>query len=328
MVKLCKLIGLPTTTFYRWVNPPQRRGVRIAHKDRAYPNRLKPECIARIIEIISDPANARLSVRNLFYQYLDAGEYAASVRSFQRVLASIKPGLKRTPVWAKPVARKRPVLKAAGVHQVWSWDITLVKLAGSKRWLHVYVVMDLFSRKIVGFRVENNESGELAADMLKNAFLSEDAIPKVLHSDNGSAMKSRVLREFLSDYGVSASFSRPQVSNDNPYSESLFRTLKTDLDYPKTFTDLNHARQWVTQWVHRHNTEHYHTGLAGLTATQVVEGKQDEILAKREATIAAYYRANPHQKRKQTHLPKPKPVVWINKPNDPQNENTNLTQTA
>lgn len=214
----------------------------------------------------------------------DAGIYVASEASFYRILKENKQlhprGKSKHRMYSKP----DPYI-ATGPNQVWSWDITYLPTSIKGLFYYLYMIMDIYSRKIVGWEIYENQNDELSSIVVRRAYLSEGVSGKelVLHSDNGSPMKGVTMLATLQKLGVVPSFSRPSVSNDNAYSESLFKTLKYNPGYPsKPFESLEEARFWVLGFTRWYNETHKHSSLNFVTPSQRHEGKDKEILENRK----------------------------------------------
>ena len=204
---------------------------------------------------------------------------------------------------------------ATAPNQLWSWDITWLPAAIKGKFYYWYMVLDVFSRKIVGHEVQEAESAELASLLMRRTSLAEGLAgrPLVLHSDNGSAMKGATMLATLENLGVVASFSRPRVSNDNPYAEALFRTCKYRPDYPrKAFASLDEARAWTQQFVRWHNHGHKHSGLKFVTPAQRHSGVATTVLAQRESVYAQAKAHNPQRWSGSTRNWELKDEVWLN----------------
>jgi len=247
---------------------------------------------------------------------LERGQYVGSVSTMYRVLAENRQVRERRRLATHP-PRKVPELVATAPGQVLSWDIT--KLAGPVKgtYYDAYVMIDIFSRYIVGASVHACEDGLLAKEMMLNAF-GVHGTPEVVHSDGGPSMTSKTVRTLLSDLGVTASRARPHVSNDNPYSEALFKTMKYLPVFPERFASLAHAREFMTEFVEAYNHHHRHTGIGMHTPADVHYGHADAIDRDRDAALDAARRAHPERfgTRAQT---RPKildrhAATWINQP--------------
>lgn len=228
----------------------------------------------------------------------DKGKYLASERTIYRILREEKLLTHRGK--SKPGA-PRPLSTHIAVkpNQVWSWDITWLHRKNIRGlWYKLYMILDIFSRKIVGYEVWEEETAEHAEALMRKAVMAENIAgkPLVLHSDNGAPMKAATFLGTLENLGVQSSFSRPRVSNDNPYSESLFKTLKYMPKYPEQgFESLEHARKWVKEFVYWYNKQHYHSGINYVTPHDMHSGKADEIMAQRQKIYEAARKAHPER---------------------------------
>ncbi|MGB3675997.1 MAG: IS3 family transposase [Candidatus Nanopelagicales bacterium] len=264
-----------------------------------------------------------LSVYQAFYEALDAGDPVASLSSWYRLARErLEP--------ARPVRRRArhrssaiPVLVATARLEVWSWDIT--KLKGPYRGVcfEMYVVIDVFSRMIVAWRIEEHEDQELAREMFETAFATHKARPTVVHSDGGPSMTSNTVTGFLRNLGVEISRNRPRVSNDNPYSESLFKTAKYVPTYPKHFDTIEQARDWATEFVRWYNHDHRHTGLEGHTPASVHDGSWVEVHRQRTHAMHRLHAAHPERFKNKPVVKTPMAQVAINYPT-----NTDRLQTG
>ena len=304
-----------STWHYRW-HPRPPVADPIPQKDRAYPSRIG--AVDRIVieaEIVSGWLAGK-SVDQSFAEMWDAGVLLASRRSWWRIAATIDDQSARplAPTRAKNTTpRTAPVLKATGPQHIWSWDITDLRTPWRGMAFKAYVIIDIYSRKIVGWRVEDRECDDLAVEMFQTAFATHGT-PQVVHADSGPAMRSTVLADLLEDTGVGRTHNRPHVSNDNPFSESEFRTMKYRPNYPGTFDDIDAARAWVAAYVARYNTEHRHSGIALFTPDEVHTGAWRRRWDHRDAALQAYYNAHPERFRARPHTKAPSPVVGINLP--------------
>jgi putative transposase len=256
-----------------------------------------------------------LSVQQVFWRILDEGGYVASMRTWYRVAARHRlSGDRRRQATHPP--KTIPELCAAGPNQVWSWDISRVRIRVQKTPLHLYLIEDVFSRKCVGWRLEHRERDHLAAELIGHAVTAEGAKPHTLHADGGPSMTSDEVARLLKRLGIARSRSRPHVSNDNPFSESLFKTLKYDLDYPGIFDSYKQALDWIETFVARYNTDHRHSGLAGFTPDSVHDGSWTQTATKRQAVLDAHHCSRPGRYRRPPIVRTPPGTVWINKPKD------------
>jgi transposase InsO family protein len=231
------------------------------------------------------PEFADLPPSQIVPMLADRGIYVASESTMYKILKN-ESMLKHRGSSRTPVKSKHPTTHIANApNQVWSWDITYLNSYTRGMYYKLYVIMDIFSRKIVGWEVWHEELGELAADLVERAVLAEQISgrPLVLHSDNGAPMKSYTLKAKLEMLGVMSSYSRPRVSNDNPYSEALFKTCKYTSSYPKDgFKNIEEARDWVYKFVNWYNNIHYHSGLNFVTPMSRHTGNAEGIMERRK----------------------------------------------
>lgn len=253
------------------------------------------------------------SVYHAFYEALDAGEPVASLSSWYRVARQVQA--------QRPIRRTRrhrasamPSLVVDAPMQAWSWDITHLKGPYRRVTYQLYVALDVFSRMIVAWRVEPCEDDDLARDMFETAFLRHRARPRIIHSDGGPAMTSRTLTGLFAQLGIEISRNRPRVSNDNPYSEALFKTAKYAPTYPAYFTDLEHARTWAATFVAWYNHEHHHAALEGHTPADVHTGTWLQVHAQRITTMDQLYAQHPERFRSRPVIKTPHAQVAINHP--------------
>ncbi len=287
--KACEVVSVDPRTLQRWkaqgIGEDRRAGPKQAPR-----NKLSSQERARLLEVVNSPEHRDLSPKQIVPRLADEGVYLASESTLYRVLRE-EGQVKHRESSSPPTNRNRPEeCVATAPNQVWSWDITYLRSPIRGVFFYLYVVIDVWSRKIVGWSVHDEESGEHASAMIEAACTREgirrDQL--VLHSDNGGPMKGATLLATLQILGVIASFSRPRVSNDNPYSEALFRTAKYRPEYPRRpFASLEEARRWVTWFVRWYNTEHRHSAIRFVTPHERHEGRDAEILAKRTAVYAA-----------------------------------------
>lgn len=256
------------------------------------------------------------SVPHIYATLLDEGTYHCSISTMYRVLHSVGEVGERRDQATRP-AHVKPELCATGARQVFAWDIT--KLHGPQKWtyFYLYVIIDIYSRYVVGWLVADRESSELARILLAETIRKERMDPTKLtvHSDRGSSMTSKPVAFLLADLGVTKSHSRPHVSDDNPHIESLFKTVKYQPEFPATFANLAEARAFCRVFFEWYNTQHRHSSLALLTPADVHKGHADERLKQRQAVLDAAHVAHPerfvHGKPKVRQLP---PASYINQP--------------
>jgi putative transposase len=256
---------------------------------------------------------------SVYATLLDEGRYLCSTSTMYRLLRSQgETGDRRR--HATHPARVKPELLATAPNQVWSWDIT--KLAGPAKWTwyHLYVILDIFSRYAVGWMVAAREAAVLAERLLADTIASQqvEADQLTVHADRGTSMTSKPVALLLADLGVTKSHSRPKVSNDNPYSESQFKTLKHHPTFPDRFGSLEDARAFLKEFFGWYNHEHRHAGIGLLTPADVHYGRATQITLARAAVLDAAFAAHPERfVGKRPQPPRLPEMVWINKPIDP-----------
>lgn len=280
----CEVIGISAKTLQRWEQPGNAQDGRLdaLHEPST---KFTPQERERIIEVANEPDYASLPPSKIVPKLADEGRYIASESSFYRVLKAEQQLSHRHKAKPTRTVIKPKALTAGGPNEIYSWDITYLPTPVRGIFLYLYLVMDIYSRKVVGWQVYEEESSALAADLMTDICHREGVKRQcvTLHSDNGSPMKGATLLATLQTLGVIPSFSRPSVSNDNPYSESLFRTLKYRPEYPEdVFTNLHAARTWVRWFVDWYNNEHLHSSIQFVTPAQRHAGRDADILARRE----------------------------------------------
>ncbi len=327
-----ELVGLSRSTWHYRRHPRAAVSDPIAHKERAYPSRISDADRAAVTARITAGWQDGASVDHSFAAAWDEGVMLASRRSWWRIAQNIEDQC------ARPVAPTRrsngtrvppqaPVLKASGPGQVWSWDITDLRTPWRGVAFKAYSIIDIFSRKLVGWRVEEREVDDLAVQMFQDAF-GRYAIPDVVHADSGPAMRSGALKDLLGVVGVTQTHNRPRVSNDNPFSESEFRTMKYRPNYPGTFQTMNQARPWVAGHVDWYNQHHKHSGIALFSPNQVHDSTWQTLWTKREQAQQAYYAAHPERFRRPPRTPTPAAVTGINLPKPQDQNDTQRLQAA
>ena len=313
----CKELGISVRTLQRWARHggTGKDGRKGAHR-KAPANKLSEGERARVLEIANSAGYVDKPPSQIVPDLADKGIYVASESTFYRVLREAGQCKHR----GRSAAPKKRAVRghcATGPDQVWSWDITWLPGAAKGLYLYLYLIIDIFSRKIVGWEVYDCESSENASGLILRSVISESPLgrPFVLHSDNGSPMKGSSLLTTLHNLGVEASYSRPGVSNDNPYSESIFRTLKYRPVYPyRGFADIKASRKWVNDFVAWYNGEHRHSGLNFITPDERHNGLGEGIMERRKAVYEKAKASHPDRWSKnirQMNLPE---EVWLNPP--------------
>jgi putative transposase len=296
----------------------------VAHRDRHQPAALSDAERTTVLEVLSCEEYAHLSVGQAFYRYWDTGRYIASRATWYRIARDhAMVGDRRRQATASP--KKIPELSATGPSQVWSWDITKLKGPRRGQYWHLYVIVDIYSRYVTGWALHHREDGALAQDLIAAATAGNGKAPHYLHSDNGSAMTSKPVIALTDLLGVTLSFSRPKVSNDNPYSEALFKTIKYDLSFPETFDSYDEALTFCRAFFTAYNTEHRHSGLGYHTPHNVHHGTTGPVTATRRAALDNAWRAHPER-----HLTRPRPPRLPQRAhiNNPNKTRTHLSQTG
>ena len=281
-----RLLELDPRTVQRW-RARQGGDDRRAGPKTAPANKLSDVERARVLETANSPEFRDVSPNQIVPVLAERGEYVGSESTFYRVLHADDLANHRERS-RPPTRRHKPdEFVATGPNQVWSWDITYLRSPIRGMFFYLYLVVDLWSRKIVASAVHAEESSEHAAELLEQAHKRQGVAPGslVVHMDNGSPMKGATLRATLDRLGVTSSYSRPSVSNDNPYSESLFRTLKYRPEYPsEAFASIEAAERWVADFVSWYNTQHRHSAIRFVTPEQRHSGRDVAILARRRET--------------------------------------------
>lgn len=322
--KACEVLEIDVRTLQRWKKAlaeekhlEDRR--KVAAAKRLPANKLSDEERQEILAVCNQPAFQSLPPSQIVPRLADNGEYIASESSFYRVLREADQVNRRGRAQAPRKVAKPKGYQATGPNQVWSWDITFLASSIRGAFYRLYLVEDIFSRKIVGWEVHEDESADHASVLIRKACLAEGVHQDglVLHSDNGGPMKGATMLATLQKLGVVPSFSRPSVSDDNPYSESLFRTLKYTPAYPsKPFESIEAARQWVHRFVQWYNNEHRHSAIRYVTPTQRHDGTEHGLLKQRETVYEAARRRNPARWSGKTRNWNPATEVWLNPPKE------------
>jgi len=311
----CQALGVARATLYR-----HRRGSRAAltaqPAKRAHPRAL---CIEEEQAVLAELHGERFvdqAPAAVYAALLDEGRYLCSERTMYRLLAEAGEVRERRDQLRHP-AYAKPELLATRANEVWSWDIT--KLLGPAKWtyFYLYVLLDIFSRYVVGWMVAHRESATLAKKLIQESSIKQAIRPGQLtvHADRGSSMTSKPVALMLADLGVTKTHSRPHVSNDNPFSEAQFKTLKYRPDFPDRFGSIEDARAFCVGFFDWYNNEHYHSGLALLTPATVHYGETATVLARRRDILATAYAQHPERFVRRAPQPaEPPSAVWINPP--------------
>jgi putative transposase len=270
-----------------------------------------------IVAVLCEPRFCDLAPAQIYHHLLDDGVYLCSIRQMYRLLnekglvSDRRRGHKRTT--KHPV----PQLAASAPNQVWSWDISRLAGPAPRVWFYLYVIVDIYSRKLVGWTIDDAESDKVARRLInataKREHVATDQL--TLHSDRGAQMTSITVADLLESLGVTRSFSRPRVSNDNPYSEAAFKTVKYQPSYPARFADLAEAKTWMRKFVDWYNAEHYHSGIGHQHPNTVHDGGHDDINQARQQVLDDAYAANADRFRNKPPIATPTPgTATINHP--------------
>jgi len=296
----CQWLGLSVRTVQRWEASgltDRRKGSRVKPA-----NALSESERRQLLAITFSPHYQDMSPKKVVPALADTGVYLGSESTLYRLLRAHKLLAHRTA--AKPVTRIRPKsLVALGPNEIWSWDVSYLPTTVRGLFFYLYLILDIFSRKIVGWQVHEEESADYASGLMRQTCLDENLMtgPLALHADNGAPMKGATMLATLQKLGVMPSFSRPSVSNDNPYSESLFRTVKYCAYYPEqSFDSLDEARQWMTRFVAWYNSDHQHSGINFVTPDQRHRGEDKSILEQRDNVYRLAKQAHPERWSGQT----------------------------
>ncbi|MCY1659048.1 IS3 family transposase [Dietzia sp. SL131] len=311
-----KMTGLSSGTWHYRHNPRPAVVEPLAQADRDYPSRISQADCEKIGEHILAGWARGESVDHSFAAAWDDGVMLGSRRHWWRVAADLEQELRPTIPQRKHQGRaaKAPVVSATGPNQAWSWDITDLKTPWRGVAFKAYKITDIYSREIVGWRVEQRQCNELAVEMFTEA-IDKRGAPQVVHADNGSAMTSNTLKEYLDECGVDLSYNRPYVSNDNPFSEAGFRTMKYRPGYPRVFDTIEAARAYLTDYVAWYNHEHKHSGIALFSPAQVGDGSWTDTWKTRDRALQRYYNRHPERFHTRPRTPTPADLVGINLPN-------------
>jgi transposase InsO family protein len=315
----CTLAGIDVRTLQRW-----KKGAGLEHGDRRPQavrprpaHALTPEERAAVVRMANEPRFAEVPPARIVPMLADEGVYVASESSFHRVLR--EQGQTRHRGRAKaPQRRRQPTTHVAmAPNQVWCWDMTFLPAQVTGQWFYLYLILDLYSRKIVGFEVHDTDSADHASHLVRRTALAEgiaQALAKpVLHGDNGATLKATTVLAMLHWLGIEPSYSRPRVSDDNAYAESVFRTAKYRPEFPaRGFATLDEARTWARRFVHWYNHEHRHSGIRYVTPAQRHVGEDHAILAERHALYQHARERNPRRWSRRTRNWEPVTSVMLN----------------
>ena len=307
----CRVLGIPRSSLY------QARRPKLPPAPRPTPKQaLSQEEKVTTRQVLNSERFWDCSPRQVYATLLDEGIYLCHWRTMYRILDEHKEVRERRNQLQHPPCTK-PELLATGPNQLWSWDIT--KLKGPVKWTYyyLYVILDVFSRYVVGWMVAKRELARLAKELIVATCIKENIAPDqlILHADRGSSMRSKSVAQLLADLGVTKTHSRPYTPNDNPYSEAQFKTMKYRPGFPDRFGSLADVRAWARPFFHWYNHEHHHTGLGLMTPSTVHHGQAEAVYAQRQQVLQAAYAAHPERFVRGVPTPPELPsAVWINRP--------------
>jgi len=311
---VCDALGVARSTLYR----RRRNAADAAAKSRSAtsPRALSQAERDQVRDVLNSERFQDLAPREVYATLLDEGQYLASWRTMYRILATQAEVRERRNQLRHP-AYARPELMATGPNQVWSWDITKLRGPSKGIYYYLYVILDIYSRYVVGWMVAERALAMLAEQLIGGT-CAKQAIDRgrlTIHADNGGPMTAKPVALLMADLGVVKSHSRPHVSNDNAFSEAQFKTLKYHPNYPARFGSVSDARSWGRRFFAWYNNEHHHTGLLLLTPADVHYGRSAAVLARREHALQQAYASHPERFVKgPTKLSGLPPAVWINPP--------------
>jgi putative transposase len=311
--KACQALAVPRSGLYRQrqvTEPP------VAPAAVVSPRALQPTEKAEVRQVLNSERFADQAPREVYASLMDEGKYLCSWRTMYRILDENQEVRERRKQLRHPQYTK-PELLATQPNQLWSWDIT--KLLGPTKWTYYYLynILDVFSRYSVGWLIAKRESASLAEELIAATCVRQGIQPGQLtiHADRGSSMSSKPVALLMADLGVTKTHSRPHVSNDNPFSEAQFKTLKYRPDYPERFGCQADARIWAAEFFRWYNYQHHHSALGLLTPADVHFGRAQTILAQRKKLLQVAFQKNPERFVKGPSAPAPlPPAVWINPP--------------
>jgi putative transposase len=323
----CAMLGVPRSSLYRARSQPLAATTPVTERAKSV-RALSAEEQTTVRELLNSARFQDQAPREVYATLLDEGIYLCSWRTMYRILAEQAEVRERRDQLRHPIYNK-PELLATAPNQLWSWDIT--KLKGPVTWsyYYLYVILDVFSRYVVGWLIAEREAAALAHELIGATCTKEGIAAEqlTLHADRGSSMTSKPVAHLLADLGVTKSHSRPYVANDNPFSEAQFKTLKYQPTFPERFGSLEDARAWARPFFDWYNYAHHHSGLGLMTPAIVHRGLADQLYTERQHVLQAAYQAHPERfVRGQPTPPALPTAVWINPP--PATTTTTTTQPS
>lgn len=320
VVQACNSLAIPRASFYRAMSP-----IKNNTKHSVNTLALSPQERQEVLHYLHSERFIDRTPYEMYGTLIDEGVYLCSIRTMYRILEQAKEILERRR-GHKNKSYQKPELLAKAPNQVWSWDITKLKTGVKWHYLHLYVIIDIYSRYVVGWMVEENESAQIAKQFIEETCIKQKIEPGqlTLHADRGASMKSKTVAQLLSDLNVMKTHNRPHVSNDNPFSEAQFKTVKYTPTFPERFGSIQDARVFCREFFQWYNDEHRHTSIALLTPKNVHYNQADEIIEKRNITLLKAFKKRPQRfKNKIPKHPELKNEVWINEPKKCQEKELN-----
>lgn len=317
VAEACRALGVPRSSVYRARQPERTPAPRPTP-----PRALSVEEKAAVRGVLNSERFWDSAPREVYATLLDEAIYLCHWRTMYRILEEHGEVCERREQRRHPVYSK-PALRATGPNQVWTWDITLLR-GPNRRFYYLYAIIDMYSRYVVGWMIAERESAKLAEQLIdetcKKQGIRRDQL--TLHSDRGSAMRSKTVAQLLIDLRVAKSHSRPYTPTDNPYSESQFKTMKYRPDYPKQLSGMGHALGWARAFFGWYNHEHHHSGIGLMTPATVHYGRAEKVSHERQQVLTAAYAAHPERFVNGEPAPPEVPhEVWINRPDENHEEN-------
>ena len=310
----CRALGASVATIYRRRRPPAPRTPKprpVSERALTAPER------ERVLEVLHSERFVDVAPEETYATLLDEGTYLCSPRTMYRILAAHHVGVRERRAQLTHPAYAKPELLAERPNELWSWDVSKLKGPAKWTWFYLYVILDVFSRYIVGWTVQYRENAQLATALIEQAAEQQQITPKILtlHADRGAPQRAKPVAFLLADLGITKTHSRPYTSSDNPYSESNFKTLTYRPEFPARFNDIDHARGHCRLFVDWYNHEHRHSGIGLMTPAAVHHGHAKQLHAARGVVLDAAYQRHPERfVRKPPAPPELPTAAWINKP--------------
>ncbi len=315
VTRACEVLGLNRSTMYaRRQRANHDEPPRLSRKESVQPRALSEQERTTVVDVLHSEQHCDQPPAEVYQRLLEQDQYLCSVRTMHRILQKLGESGDRRPQ-RSPQHHAVPRLLATRPNEVWTWDITKLPLLRRGIYLSLYVVLDLFSRFVVAWMLSRKENSALAKQLMDEATARYGIEPGqlTLHQDRGSPMTAHGYLDLMRELDVTCSHSRPRVSNDNPFSESQFKTQKYPPDYPDRFNDISHVRRWCKSYFDWVNVEHHHSGLAGFTPEQVFTGRYQDVAKQKQRALDEHYQRNPERfVRGRPLVPMPPRTVAIN----------------